>query len=131
MTNDGNLFVDKITNWIIYEAGFKHSKCQIYTYYKYTKYRSRLVVLSYFNDFIYWYKSEELGQLFVDTLGKRFHVNFLGYAHCFISVSISQFKEYCISADQDSYDTSVVAKYLDTVTIKQIQSFIILPYLVI
>ena len=63
-------------------------------YYKYAPYGSKLVVLSYFDDCVFWYTHEELIKLFVDTLGKRFHVNLLGYAHWFMSIMISQLKDY-------------------------------------
>ena len=53
------------------------------------------------------------------TFGNTFHVIFLGYAHFFMSISISQLKDHYISVDQDKYATSVVEKYLDTVTIKE------------
>ena len=51
-------------------------------------------------------------------MGKRFHVNFLGYAHWFMSIIISQLKDHFISVDQDRYATSIVSKYLDTVIVK-------------
>ena len=50
-------------------------------YYKYAPYGSKIVVLSYVDDCFYLYTNEDIGKWFVDTLGKRFHVNFLGYAH--------------------------------------------------
>ena len=46
----------------------------------------------------------------MDTLGTRFHVNFLGYAHWFMSIII------CV--DQARYATYIVAKYLDTDIVK-------------
>ena len=52
------------------------------------------------------------------TLGKRFHVNFLGFAHWFMSIIISQLEDQSISVDQDRYATSIAAKYLDTTTVK-------------
>ena len=58
-------------------------------YYKYAPDGSILIVLSYVDDCVYWYKNEALGKWFFDTLGKIFHVNFLGYAHWFISIIIS------------------------------------------
>ena len=67
---------------------------------------------------IYWYTNEDLGKLFVDTLGKRFHVKFLGYAHWFMSIRIYQLKYHYISVDQARYATSIVAKYLDTAIVK-------------
>ena len=54
----------------------------------------------------------------MDDIGKIFHVNFLVYAHWFMSIIISQMKDYSISVYQDRYVTSVMAKYLDTVTVK-------------
>ena len=60
---------------------------------------------------------------FVDTQGKRFHVNFLGFAHWFMSIIISQLKEHSISVDQARYDTSIVAKYLETATVKASKKF--------
>ena len=41
---------------------------------------------------------------------RDFHVKFLGFAHWFISIRISQLKDHSISVDQARYDTSIVAK---------------------
>ena len=87
-------------------------------YYKYAPDGSKILVLSYVDDCVYWYTNEDLVKLFVDTLGNRFHVNFLGYAHWFMSIRISQLKDHFISVDQAKYATSIVAKYLDTATVK-------------
>ena len=123
MTNDGKLFSDKITNWLIYEAVFNKYKLQISVYYKYAPDGSKLVVSYYVDDCVYWYKSEELVNWFVVTLGKILHVNFLGYAHWFISIRISQHEDFSILVDLSRYATSVVAKYLDTITINENQIF--------
>ena len=56
-------------------------------------------------------------------MGKRFHVNFLGYAHWFVSIRISQLKDHSISVDQSRYATSIVAKYLDTATVNKNTKF--------
>ena len=50
-------------------------------YYKYAPYVTTFFVLYYVDDFVYWYNSEAIVKCFVDTLGKRLHVKFLGYAH--------------------------------------------------
>ena len=63
-------------------------------YYKYAPDGYKLVVLSYVEDCVFWYTYEEIVNLFVDTLGNMFHMNFLGYAHWFIPISISQLKDY-------------------------------------
>ena len=59
----------------------------------------------------------------MDTLGKMFHVNFLGYAHWFMSIRISQMGDHYISVDRARYSTSIVSKYLDTATVKLSTNF--------
>ena len=59
----------------------------------------------------------------MDTLGKIFHVNFLECTHGFMSISISQLKDYYISVDQARYDISIVAKYIDTYTVEENSNF--------
>ena len=117
MTNSGNLSDDELTERLL-EAGFIQSQCQVYIYYKYSPYGTKHFVFSYVDDCVYWYKNEALGKWFGDTLGKRFHVKFLGYAHWFMSIRTSQMKDHSISVYQARYATSIVAKYLDTATIK-------------
>ena len=92
-------------------------------YYKYGPYGTKIVVLYYVYDFVYCYTSDDLGKWFVDNLGKRSHVKFLGYAHWFMSIIISQMKDHSISVDRDIYATSVVSKYLDTATVKASTKF--------
>ena len=92
-------------------------------YYKYATDESKSVVLSYVDDCVYWYTNEYLGKCFVDTLGNIFHVNFLGYAYWFMSIIIDQSKDHSISVDQARYATSIVAKYLDTATVKVSNKF--------
>ena len=92
-------------------------------YYKYAPDGSKIVVLSYVDDCDYWYTNEDLGKWFVDTLGKTFHVNFLGFAHWFMSIIISQLKDRSISVDQARYATSIVDKYLDTAIVKVSNKF--------
>ena len=59
----------------------------------------------------------------METLGKRFHVNILGYAHWFISIRISQMKDISISVNQARYTTYIVAKYLYTATFNKSKFF--------
>ena len=50
-------------------------------------------------------------------------MNFLGYAHWFMPIRISQMKDHYISVDQARYATSIVAKYLDTALVKTSTKF--------
>ena len=117
MTNSEKLFADDLTEWL-FEAGFIQSQCHMSIYYKYSPNGSKIVVLSYVDDCVYWYTNEDIGKWFVDTLGKRFHVKFLGYEHWFMSIRISQLKDNSIYVDQARCATSIVVKYLDTAIFK-------------
>ena len=130
MTDGVNLFSNELTNWLIYESGFNQSNFQMSVYEKYAPDGSKLVVLYYVDDCVYWYTYQEIGYWFLDTLIKLFHVNFLGYAHQFIYISISQLKDHSILVYQSRYSTSVVENYLYTSTIKENSRFnnTILPH---
>ena len=121
MTNSGKLFSDNLTEWLL-EAGFIQSKYKMSIYYNYALDGTNFF-LSYVDDCVYWYTSEASGKWFVDTLGKIFHVNFLGYEHWFILTRISQMKDHSIYVDHDRYATSIVAKYLDTTKVKASTNF--------
>ena len=83
ITNSGKLFADELIEWVL-EAGFIQYQCQMYIYYNYSPNGTKIVVLSYVDDFVCWYTYEPLGKWFVDTLGKIFRVDLLGYAHWFM-----------------------------------------------
>ena len=83
MTNSGKLFAYELIEWLL-EAGFIQSYCHISIYYKYASDGSKIVLLYYVDNCVYWYINEDLGKCFLDTLGKRFHVDFLGCAHWFM-----------------------------------------------
>ena len=59
----------------------------------------------------------------MDILGTTFRVNFLVYAHWFMSIRISQMKDHSISVYQARYATSIVEKYLYTATVKSSTKF--------
>ena len=122
MTNSEKMFADELTECLIKE-GFVQSQCQMSIYYKYAPDVSKIVVLSYVDDCVYWYTNEDIVKLFVDNLWKIFHVNLLGFAHWFMSIKISQLKDHSISVDQARYATSIVAKYLDTANVKVSKKF--------
>ena len=109
MTNSGKLFDYQLKEWLL-ETGFIQYECQMSIYYKYAPDGKNVLVLYYVDDCVYWYTSEALGKWFVDALGKRLHVKFLGYTHWFMSIIIYQMKDHSISVYQSRYATSIVAK---------------------
>ena len=99
MNNSGMLFADDLTEWFL-EAGFIQSQYHMSIYYKNASDGTKIVVLSYVNDCLYWYASKSLGKCFAETLGNRFHVNFLVFENWFMSIRISQMKDHSISVYQ-------------------------------
>ena len=122
MTNSGKVFADDSTEWLL-AAGFIQYQCQMLIYIKYAPDGVKNIVLSYGDDCVYWYTSEAIGKWFVYTLGKRSHLKYLGYAHWFMSIIISHMMDHSISVDHARYTTSIVAKYLDTATVKAGEKF--------
>ena len=57
MTNSWKLFDDELTEWLI-ETGFIQSQCKMSIFYKYAPGVSKVVVLYYVNDCVYWYTYE-------------------------------------------------------------------------
>ena len=97
ITNSRKLFSGELTEWFV-EVGFIPYQCQMSIYYKYATDWGKFV-LSYVDYCVYWYTYEAFRKWFVDTLGKRFHVKFLVYAHWIMSIRISQMKDHSISVD--------------------------------
>ena len=60
MTHSGKLCTDELTEWLL-EGGFIKSQCQMSIYYKYVPDGSKIVVLSYVDDCVYWYTKEDPG----------------------------------------------------------------------
>ena len=85
MTISGKLFADDLIEWLTKEADIKQSNCQMSLYYKFENEKC-LVILSYVDDCCWWSSSESLGKWFVEELGKRYHINFLGYMHWFMLI---------------------------------------------
>ena len=80
MTNSGKLFSDNFKERLL-EAGLIKAQYHMSIYYNYAPDGTNIVVLYYVDDCVYWYTYEAIGKWFVENLGKRLHVNFLGYAH--------------------------------------------------
>ena len=122
MTNSGNIFSDELTKWLL-ESGFIKPQCQMYIYDKYALYGTKIVVLFYVDDCVYWYTSEAIQKWFVDALGKIFHVNFLGCEHWFMSIRILQMRDHSISVYQARYATSIVVNTWMLPQLRRVQIF--------
>ena len=61
MNNSWKLFAYELTEWLL-EAGFIQSQCQMSIYYKYAPYGSKIGVLHYVDECVYWEINEPPGK---------------------------------------------------------------------
>ena len=61
MINSGKLFADELTDWLS-EEGFMQAQCKMSIYYKCAPDGSKIFVLYYFDDYVYWYTNKDLGK---------------------------------------------------------------------
>ena len=109
ITISGKLFANELIDCLL-KSGFIQYQHQMFIYYNYAPDGTKIVVSYYVDECVYFYTYESLVKWFMETIGKRFHVNFLGYVHWFISIIISQMKYHSISVYQARFDTSIVAR---------------------
>ena len=85
MTNYEKLFAYELTNCLIDASGFKLSQCHIYIYYKYEPDGSKLVVLYYVDDCVYWYIKMVFGYYWKEVLCEIIRICTLVYVHYYIT----------------------------------------------
>ena len=61
MTNSGRLFADELIEWLL-EADYIQSHFQMSIYYKYLPDVSKIVLSSYVDECVYWYKNNDIGK---------------------------------------------------------------------
>ena len=66
MNNSRNLFAGELIEWLL-EAGFIQYQFHMSIYYKYAPYGTKIDVLYYVYDCVYWYTSEAIGKWFLDA----------------------------------------------------------------
>ena len=76
------------------------------------------MLLVYVDDSLYFSTSDDMIKDFRKSLSDRFEVGFMGYAHWFLSLRISQDKNYNITVDQDRYARMLTRRHLGDVVIE-------------
>ena len=61
MTKSGKLFADELIEWLL-QADFIQFKCQMSIHYKYAPDGSKISILYYVDDCVYWYTCEAIGK---------------------------------------------------------------------
>jgi len=75
---------------------------------------TKIFLLNYVDDMIYYGTNQDKLQLFEQQLGKRFNLELLGQAHWYLGGRIRQSANFDIELDQSRYCKSLVKRYLET-----------------
>jgi hypothetical protein len=83
---------------------------------------SKVHLLNYVDDMLYYGTSKSRIKQFEELLTQRFNVELMGQAHWYLATRINQLSNYDIELDQSRYCKSIVKKCLDTAGCKKIIS---------
>lgn len=81
---------------------------------------SRMYLLNYIDDMLYYGTTEAIVKQFKEQLQQRFNVEFLGQAHWYLATRINQLSNFDIEIDQSRYCMAIIKKYLETAGAKKV-----------
>jgi transposase InsO family protein len=96
------------------EIGFKEGDCIKCFFVKEFKDGSKIFLLNYVDDMLYYGTNTSHVEEFEKQLGDRFNLELLGQAHWYLGTRIKQLSNFDIELDQHRYCRSIVKKYLDS-----------------
>jgi hypothetical protein len=101
-----------LTEYLL-EAGFTPSECMRCLFMQTYANGTKLYVLNYIDDMLYYGKDPEKLIEFEQKLRARFNLELIGQAHWYLGTRINQLANYDIELDQSQYCAAIVKKYLD------------------
>ncbi|MGH7973945.1 MAG: reverse transcriptase domain-containing protein [bacterium] len=114
MIHSGRFWWEELLEWLL-SIGFTSSSVHPCLLWK-TVGNSILLVLDYVDDMLYYFStSKAMEDGFVKELATRFKAEFLGQAHWFLSLQISQSADYSITVDQSRYAKAITARYTNKI----------------
>jgi hypothetical protein len=96
------------------EIEFKEGGCVKCSFIKEFADGSKIYLLNYVDDMLYYGTDTAKVQAFERELGERFHLELLGNAHWYLGSRINQLGNFDIKLDQSQYCKAIVKRYLDT-----------------
>jgi hypothetical protein len=90
------------------EIGFKASENMQCLFIQTNDDDSRIYLLNYVDDMLYYGTNNAGTKCFEELLSKRFNVEFMGQAHWYLATHINQLSNYDIELDQSRYCKSIV-----------------------
>ncbi len=96
------------------EIGFEEGDCVKHFFVIECKDGSKLFLLNYVDDMLYYGTDISLVEEFEKQLGNCFNLELLGQVHWYLGTRIRQLSNFDIELDQHRYCRSIVKKYLDS-----------------
>ncbi|MGH7954439.1 MAG: reverse transcriptase domain-containing protein [Gloeomargaritales cyanobacterium] len=111
MIHSGRFWWEELLNWLL-STGFTSSEVHPCLLWKKVG-KHVLMVLNYVDDMLYFGTSVEIEKQFEKELSQRFKAEFLGQAHWFLSLRITQAADFSITVDQSRYAKAITRRYTD------------------
>ena len=113
-TYSGKMWYEELNDWLIHPdgGGFRCSSVEPCLYIKTYPDGSILKFLNYVDDGLFFCTDEDKENEFIMKLKARFQLNYLGQAHWFLGMRITQEGNFDVTLDQSRYTMSIVQRYL-------------------
>ena len=114
MALSGKYWYQELQEWLL-ENGFIQSKVIACLFWKTFEDGSKVYLLDYVDDCLYYGTSDVSLKKFETEISARFDLTLMGQAHWYLSTRIQQSENFDITIDQSRYCLSIIRRYLDTV----------------
>ena len=114
MSLSGKYWYQELQEWLL-ENSFMQSKVIACFFWKNFEDGSKIYLLDYVDDCLYYGTSEASLKIFEKEISARFDLTLMGQAHWYLSTRIQQAENFDITVDQSRYCLSIIRRYLDTV----------------
>ncbi|MGH7954550.1 MAG: reverse transcriptase domain-containing protein, partial [Gloeomargaritales cyanobacterium] len=111
MIHSGRFWWQELLEWLL-SNGFNSSAVHPCLLWKKVG-KNVLMVLDYVDDMLYFSTCAKLEKKFQEELSARFKAEFMGQAHWFLSLRITQNADFSITVDQSRYAKAITLRYTD------------------
>ena len=122
-TISGRYWYDELTGWLTNEYKCYCSRSAPSLYIKTYNDGSKLFMLNYVDDMLYFGTTSTTEKQFEHDLKNKYAVDFKGQADWYLSVHITQHENFDITIDQNHYAQSVLKRFLNAAKVKESRKF--------
>ena len=110
---------DELSSWLINNYGFRRCLAAQSIFIK-EENGNKLVIVNAVDDQLYFSTCEDMRKKFEEAIAKRFDVDLLGQAHCYLQSRVTQSANFDVTVDQLRYIALIVSRFLPNVDINKL-----------